>query len=641
MNKTANCIEMLQLLSSGKSYKTKELAEFLDTNPRNIPEYKKELEECGYRFESMSGKYGGIKLLSSSLIPSTSFTFNEKRALSFAYSYLSNDKTLLFKDDYLMAMSKLFAGINWESIKRHNVLVISEFKVNKSSKEIEKIYTFFEESIEAREVIKITYLSITKNKIEDRIEPYKLFVKDSVWSLLAYSKNNERYVVIKLNYIETYEKTGMVFSKDYFFDEHSFSDDFESKLEGELYHIKLKIDQSYSYIKENFYGKNQKIEELEDGAFILEFDMRNLNKITSLILSFGDGCEVLSPINVREKVRISAMKIYKENNDSSVDNQREDPKGKINLSYMEENFNEQIKKAINCCKTRETISPFILKDVINGNFDDAMKVIEELISSNYIYKKEKENYSFIVNKNKINDMKIDINKKEEASKDGLLNVLNPVFEEKIKVALKSLKETGSALINLDSVTFYELKELLSYPEISEFYIETETEEVGNGYYNFVIKLSLNKKNIKRNFEYSINDFYKFCLNERYLTARKVTRHFKIDEKEANRLLNKLVDDNFAIKSFDNKENIFFNFRKENEIGNCLLPSPKKEIVYFAKDNDFISISEIQCRFKLGYPKAYNYIKELVCDGWLIKEEGQLYISNLNALKRYLGDNAEG
>ena len=78
MNKTANCIEMLQLLSSGRSYKTKELAEFLDTNPRNIPEYKKELEECGYRFESMSGKYGGIKLLSSSLIPSISFTVKER-----------------------------------------------------------------------------------------------------------------------------------------------------------------------------------------------------------------------------------------------------------------------------------------------------------------------------------------------------------------------------------------------------------------------------------------------------------------------------------------------------------------------------------------------------------------------------------
>ena len=245
-----------------------------------------------------------------------------------------------------------------------------------------------------------------------------------------------------------------------------------------------------------------------------------------------------------------------------------------------------------------------------------------------------------MNKNKINDMKMDINKKEEASKDGLLNVLNPFFEDKIKVTLKSLKETGSALVKLESVTLYELKEFLSYPELRGFYCETETEEVENGLYNFGIKLSLNKENTKRNFEFSINDFYGFCLNERYLTARKVAAHFKIDEKEANRLLNKLVDDNFAIKSFDNRETIFFNFRKENELENCLLPSPKKEIVYFAKNNDFISISKIQCRFKLGYPKAYKYIKELISDGWLIKEEGQLYISNLSSLKRYLGDDAK-
>ena len=540
-----------------------------------------------------------------------------------------------------MAMNKIFAGVNWESIKRHEVLVISEFKVNKSSKEIEKIYTFFEESIEKKKMVKITYLSNAKNKIEDRIEPYKMFVKDSVWNLLAYSKNNERYVAIKLNSIETYEKTGMLFSNDYLFDENSFNDDLESKLEGELYHIKLKIDQSNSYIKENIYGKNQKTEELEDGSFILKFDMRNLNKIISLILSFGDGCEVLYPINIREKVRTIGKKIYKENNDSNVDYQLEELNEKMDLSHIEDNFTNQIEKAINYCKAREKICPFILKDVFSGNFDDAMKVIEELISSYYIYKKKKENYLFIVNKNKINDMKMDINKKEEASKDGLLNVLNPFFEDKIKVTLKSLKETGSALVKLESVTLYELKEFLSYPELRGFYCETETEEVENGLYNFGIKLSLNKENTKRNFEFSINDFYRFCLNERYLTARKLAAHFKIDEKEANRLLNKLVDDNFAIKSFDNRETIFFNFKNENELENCLLPSPKKEIVYFAKNNDFISISKIQCRFKLGYPKAYKYIKELISDGWLIKEEGQLCVINLNALKRYLEDNAEG
>ena len=45
MNRTALCIRMLELLSTKKIYKISELAELLETNPRNIIEYKKELED--------------------------------------------------------------------------------------------------------------------------------------------------------------------------------------------------------------------------------------------------------------------------------------------------------------------------------------------------------------------------------------------------------------------------------------------------------------------------------------------------------------------------------------------------------------------------------------------------------------------
>ena len=42
MGKAASCIRMLQILNTGRIYKVSELAELLETNPRNIIEYKKE-----------------------------------------------------------------------------------------------------------------------------------------------------------------------------------------------------------------------------------------------------------------------------------------------------------------------------------------------------------------------------------------------------------------------------------------------------------------------------------------------------------------------------------------------------------------------------------------------------------------------
>lgn len=59
MGKTSNCLKMLQILSSGRVYKGQELADILETNVRNIAEYRTELEMAGYYIEGIPGKYGG------------------------------------------------------------------------------------------------------------------------------------------------------------------------------------------------------------------------------------------------------------------------------------------------------------------------------------------------------------------------------------------------------------------------------------------------------------------------------------------------------------------------------------------------------------------------------------------------------
>jgi predicted DNA-binding transcriptional regulator YafY len=56
MNKAAACIKLIQILSVRNDYiNTEELADLLETNPRNVREYIKELEVCGYTLESMKG----------------------------------------------------------------------------------------------------------------------------------------------------------------------------------------------------------------------------------------------------------------------------------------------------------------------------------------------------------------------------------------------------------------------------------------------------------------------------------------------------------------------------------------------------------------------------------------------------------
>ena len=78
MSKTALSIKMLEILYSRDIVSIAELASQLETNPRNIPEYKKALEEAGYYIETIPGRNGGYRLHKTTLFPSVGLTETEK-----------------------------------------------------------------------------------------------------------------------------------------------------------------------------------------------------------------------------------------------------------------------------------------------------------------------------------------------------------------------------------------------------------------------------------------------------------------------------------------------------------------------------------------------------------------------------------
>ena len=79
MNRSSLCIQMLQILNAHDFVTTKELAERLETNPRNIIEFKKELEVAGYVIESVKGRYGGYKLVDKASLPKINLSEIEKQ----------------------------------------------------------------------------------------------------------------------------------------------------------------------------------------------------------------------------------------------------------------------------------------------------------------------------------------------------------------------------------------------------------------------------------------------------------------------------------------------------------------------------------------------------------------------------------
>ena len=63
MNRCALCLQMLRLLKARGMMSRQELADELQTNIRNLSEFRKELETAGYVIESTTGRYGGYRLV--------------------------------------------------------------------------------------------------------------------------------------------------------------------------------------------------------------------------------------------------------------------------------------------------------------------------------------------------------------------------------------------------------------------------------------------------------------------------------------------------------------------------------------------------------------------------------------------------
>ena len=65
---------MIRILNDCNVSRVSELVQKLETNTRNIIEYRKEIEEAGYIIISVPGKYCGYKIIKEDMFPCLKLT---------------------------------------------------------------------------------------------------------------------------------------------------------------------------------------------------------------------------------------------------------------------------------------------------------------------------------------------------------------------------------------------------------------------------------------------------------------------------------------------------------------------------------------------------------------------------------------
>ena len=300
MSKALACIEMLKYLSTGGIYKVSELASLLETSSRNIIEYKRVLDCAGYYIESIPGRYGGYRLERSALFPMLKMTDKEKEALCESINYIVSKKDFINKSDFQSAMGKVLANTSYVTNDK-DLLVVDKYQLTMEEKDIRERYLFLEKAINKRIVIDIEYNSLKSGLKNHCLHPYKLFIYNNSWFFLAYNPEVGEVWYFKVNRIKSFKYSDKKFYFDKTFDEKKYFDEFGMKKNGDYYHVELIVSNKRAMLmKERVYGKNQVVEELDDGTIKVSLDMQQKEMILSYVLQCGKDVKVLSPEWLKE-----------------------------------------------------------------------------------------------------------------------------------------------------------------------------------------------------------------------------------------------------------------------------------------------------------------------------------------------------
>lgn len=192
MSRTANCLRMLVLLRSHNHLNVTQLAAALECNPRNIREYRKELEEAGYVIHVQRGINGGYELDKKTLFPTLDLTSEQMEALKKARDFMESQPSLPFIRDALHAMDTVLAQTKnpkWEA----PIYFIGENGQRLSQKGTILLNTI-REAVNQSETLEMTYLSRANTKpLTRKVDPYALICMEGRWYFCGFDHLHQEY----------------------------------------------------------------------------------------------------------------------------------------------------------------------------------------------------------------------------------------------------------------------------------------------------------------------------------------------------------------------------------------------------------------------------------------------------------------
>lgn len=302
MNRCALCIRMLQLLRARGRMQINEIARELETNPRNIREFKKELETAGYVIRQFTGKYGGYQLDEEVLFPSLALQPTEIQAIQEAGSYLKSHADFIHSTAFMSAFDKIMSNC---SMKAQGAGVYISSQVPGLSQKEQQFVNRCIQAIQNCCCVSMSYRPLhDKEPYTTLIQPYELLYYQGACYCLAYSLRAHDFRSFRFSEQRMYsfDLTNQAFKRDSGFSLEKYVGK-SGLIKGNFIKARFLVyGMQARLMSERRIGVSCHMKWIDELTLEVETWMETEYSLMELLLSLGASAQLLEPEKYREEL---------------------------------------------------------------------------------------------------------------------------------------------------------------------------------------------------------------------------------------------------------------------------------------------------------------------------------------------------
>lgn len=301
-------LSILIIISKKGLVTGKELSEHFEVSLRTIYRDIEKIGEAGVPIAATGGKGGGYYIMENYNLNNIFFNKNEIEPL---IAVMDNLKFLFGKNQKFNDIVLKFETLSDDNSEEYDKLSIdmSHFSMEQ---ELRDYLFLINKAIEESKLLEFEYINRKMEYLTRITEPIQIEFNSGQWYIIAFCRTRKDYRRFKLVRIRNM-KLGESFIKREISKEE-IEKIFNQSYEKNSILVTLKFSNKIGEQLSEYFSKD-KIKPLENGEYIVEDFFPKDEGLKKFILSFGNHCEVITPIELRNEIKEYIKNLYNKYND--------------------------------------------------------------------------------------------------------------------------------------------------------------------------------------------------------------------------------------------------------------------------------------------------------------------------------------